>query len=291
MKQDYVILTDSSCDLPPELVRELGLAVLPLTLTLGGKEYANYPDGREIGFSEFYDRIRQGEAATTSAANVEGYIALMEPILREGKDILLLVFSSGLSSTYQSALLAVEELSGQYPDRRLLAVDTRCASMGQGLLVYLAAKKRAEGKSMEEVRDWAEEAKGNLCHWFTVDDLMYLKRGGRLNAATALVGTALGIKPIIHINGEGLLVNVGKARGRQGALTALVDRMAELALDPKGTPVFISHGDCPEDAKTLERMVKQRLGVKEVVTSYVGPVIGAHTGPGVVAVFFLGKHR
>ena len=125
MKQDYVILTDSSCDLPPELVRELGLAVLPLTLTLGGKEYANYPDGREIGFSEFYDRIRQGEAATTSAANVEGYIALMEPILREGKDILLLVFSSGLSSTYQSALLAVEELSGQYPDRRLLAVDTR----------------------------------------------------------------------------------------------------------------------------------------------------------------------
>ena len=291
MKQNYVILTDSSCDLPAELARQLEIAVLPLTLTLGGKEYANYLDGREIGFSQFYDRIRQGETATTSAANVEGYCSMMEPFLREGQDILLLVFSSGLSSTYQAAAMAVEELSAQYPERKLAAVDTRCASMGQGLLVYLAAKKRAEGKTMEEVRAWAEEEKFHLCHWFTVDDLMYLKRGGRLNAATALVGTALGIKPVLHIDDDGHLINVGKARGRRGALTALVDRMAELAVDPEKNPVFISHGDCLDDAKMVEKLVKQRLGVKEVVISYVGPVIGAHTGPGVVALFFLGRER
>lgn len=291
MKQNYVILTDSSCDLPAELARQLEIAVLPLTLTLGGKEYANYLDGREIGFSQFYHRIRQGEAATTSAANVERYCSMMEPFLREGQDILLLVFSSGLSSTYQAAAMAVEELSAQYPERKLAAVDTRCASMGQGLLVYLAAKKRAEGKTMEEVRAWAEEEKFHLCHWFTVDDLMYLKRGGRLNAATALVGTALGIKPVLHIDDDGHLINVGKARGRRGALTALVDRMAELAVDPEKNPVFISHGDCLDDAKMVEKLVKQRLGVKEVVISYVGPVIGAHTGPGVVALFFLGRER
>lgn len=291
MEQNYVILTDSSCDLPAKMAEEMGIVVLPLTLTMDGKEYANYLDGREIGFSEFYDRVRQGASATTAAANVEAYRGVMEPVLREGKDILLLVFSSGLSSTYQAALLAVEELSDQYPERKLAAVDTRCASMGQGLLVYLAAKKRAEGATLEQVRAWAEEERFHLCHWFTVDDLMYLKRGGRLNAATALVGTALGIKPVLHIDDDGHLINVGKARGRRAALTALVDHMAELAVDPAKTPVFISHGDCPEDAKTVEKLVRQRFGTKEVVTSYVGPVIGAHTGPGVVALFFLGRER
>ncbi len=291
MEQNYVIVTDSSCDLPAELAQELELAVLPLTLTLGGKEYANYLDGREIGFSEFYGRIRQGEAAVTAAANLEGYLSIMEPILQAGKDILLLVFSSGLSSTYQVSLLAAEELSQKYPQRKILPVDTLCASMGQGLLVYLAARQRGEGKSLQEVRDWVEKEKYHLCHWFTVDDLMYLKRGGRLNAATALVGTALGIKPVLHIDNEGHLINMGKARGRRASLTALVDKMAELAVEPQGQVAFISHGDCLEDAKAVEQMLKQRLGVKKVIISYVGPVIGAHTGPGVVALFFLGKER
>lgn len=291
MEQNYVIVTDSSCDLPAELAQELELAVLPLTLTLGGKEYANYLDGREIGFSEFYGRIRQGEVAVTAAANLEGYLSIMEPILQAGKDILLLVFSSGLSSTYQVSLLAAEELSQKYPQRKILPVDTLCASMGQGLLVYLAARQQGEGKSLQEVRDWVEKEKYHLCHWFTVDDLMYLKRGGRLNAATALVGTALGIKPVLHIDNEGHLINMGKARGRRASLTALVDKMAELAVEPQGQVAFISHGDCLEDAKAVEQMLKQRLGVKKVIISYVGPVIGAHTGPGVVALFFLGKER
>ena len=291
MEQNYVIVTDSSCDLPAELAQELELAVLPLTLTLGGKEYANYLDGREIGFSEFYGRIRQGEVAVTAAANLEGYLSIMEPILQAGKDILLMVFSSGLSSTYQVSLLAAEELSQKYPQRKILPVDTLCASMGQGLLVYLAARQRGEGKSLQEVRDWVEKEKYHLCHWFTVDDLMYLKRGGRLNAATALVGTALGITPVLHIDNEGHLINMGKARGRRASLTALVDKMAELAVEPQGQVAFISHGDCLEDAKAVEQMLKQRLGVKKVIISYVGPVIGAHTGPGVVALFFLGKER
>lgn len=291
MEQNYVILTDSSCDLPAELAQELELTVLPLTLTLGGREYANYLDEREIGFGDFYSRIRQGEVAVTAAANLVAYLSLMEPILQSGKDILMMVFSSGLSSTYQVALLAAEELSPRYPQRKILVVDTLCASMGQGLLVYLAARQRAEGRSIEEVRDWAEKEKYHLCHWFTVDDLMYLRRGGRLSAATALVGTALGIKPVLHVDNEGHLINVGKVRGRRASLSALVDKMAELAVEPQGQTVFISHGDCPEDAKTVEQMVRQRFGVKQVVISYVGPVIGAHSGPGTLALFFLGRER
>lgn len=291
MSNDYVILTDSSCDLPAELAAELELVVLPLTLTMGGKEYANYLDGREIGFWEFYQRMRSGEVAVTSAANLEKYTAIMEPLLAEGKDVLMLVFSSGLSSTYQTSLLAVEELRERYPDRKIFAVDTLCASMGQGLLVYLAAQQKAAGKTIEEVRDWAEETKSHLCHWFTVDDLMFLKRGGRINAATALVGTALGIKPVLHVDDEGHLINMGKARGRQASLSALVDRMEETAVDPQDQVVFISHGDCLEDAKTVEKMVKQRLKVKKVVISYVGPVIGAHSGPGTLALFYLGRQR
>jgi DegV family protein with EDD domain len=291
MNNDYVIITDSSSDLPPELAQELDLTVLPLTVTLEGKEYANYLDGREIGFKDFYDRIRSGAVATTSAANMESFLGAMEPILAQGKDILCLAFSSGLSSTYQASVLAARELEEKYPQRKIYTVDTLCASMGQGLLVYLAARKKAEGATIEEVRDWAEEEKFHLCHWFTVDDLMFLKRGGRINAATALVGTALGIKPVLHVDDEGHLINMSKARGRQASLSALVDKMAELAVNPKDQTVFISHGDCLEDARTVEKMVKQRFGVKKVVISYVGPVIGAHSGPGTLALFFLGKHR
>ena len=291
MNNDFLILTDSSCDLPPELAQELGVSVLPLTVTLEGKEYANYLDGREIGFKDFYDRVRRGVVATTSAANADGFMGFMEPALAQGRDVLCLAFSSGLSSTYQASVMAVEELREKYPQRKIYTVDTLCASMGQGLLVWLAAKKKAEGASIEEVRDWVEKEKFHLCHWFTVDDLMFLKRGGRINAATALVGTALGIKPVLHVDDEGHLINMGKARGRQASLSALVDKMAELATDPRDQTVFISHGDCLEDAKTVEKLVKQRFGVKKVVISYVGPVIGAHSGPGTLALFFLGKER
>lgn len=288
---DYILMTDSSADLPDKLVRELNLEVLPLTFVLKGKNYKNWPDNREMAPKAFYRQLREGAVATTAAVNVADVVERVEPLLQQGKDVLLLSFSSGLSATCDSARIAAQELGEQYPERKFFVVDTLCASLGQGLLVWHAARRRERGDSIEAVRDWVEENKLHLCHWFTVDDLMYLKRGGRLNAATALVGTALGIKPVLHIDDDGHLINVGKARGRRGALTALVDRMAELAVDPEKNPVFISHGDCLDDAKMVEKLVKQRLGVKEVVISYVGPVIGAHTGPGVVALFFLGRER
>lgn len=288
---DYVILTDSSCDLPAGLAEQLGVGVLPLTVEIEGKRYHNYLDGREIDPKDFYAKLRAGSPATTAAVNVGEWAEFMEPTLKAGKDILVLGFSSGLSSTCNNAAIAAEDLRASYPDRKIYVVDTLCASMGQGLLVYLAVQQKNAGKSIEEVRDWAEENKLHLCHWFTVDDLNHLKRGGRVSATTALVGTMLSIKPVLHVDDEGHLINMSKTRGRQSSLKALVDKMAETAMDPGAQVVFLSHGDCIEDAEKVAQMVKERFGVKEVVISYVGPVIGAHSGPGTLALFFLGTHR
>ena len=219
------------------------------------------------------------------------YTEALEPLLQAGHDVLILAFSSGLSTTYNSSLIAVEELSAKYPDRKLYTVDTLCASLGQGLLVWYAAKLRARGGSIDEIRDWVEEHKLNLCHQFTVDDLYFLKRGGRISAATAIVGSMLHIKPVLHVDDEGHLVSIGKARGRQAALKALVDRMEETAIDPGSLTVFISHGDCLEDAQTVADMVKKRFNVQDIYINYVGPVIGAHSGPGTVALFYIGTNR
>ena len=288
---DFVILTDSSADLPPDLVRQIDVQVLPLSFILADHTYYNYPDNRDMDPHVFYDRLRGGETATTNAVNVAQYTEALEPLLQAGKDVLILAFSSGLSATYNASRLAVEELSAQYPDRRLYTVDTLCASLGQGLLVWYAARQRDLGHSIEEVRNWVEEHKLNLCHQFTVDDLYFLKRGGRISAATAMVGSMLHIKPVLHVDGEGHLINIGKARGRQASLKALVDRMEETAIDPGSLTVFISHGDCLEEAQAVADMVKKRFGVVDVVINYVGPVIGAHSGPGTVALFYMGTDR
>ena len=288
---EYVIVTDSSSDLSETMAREIGVEVLPMAFTMGGKTYHNYPDNREMDPKDFYQELREGGMATTSAVNVSDYTQMVEPILKEGKDVLILVFSSGLSSTYQSSVLAVEELREKYPDRKIFTVDTLCASLGQGLLVWHAAQMQKAGKSIEEVRDWTEENKLHLCHWFTVDDLHFIKRGGRVSAATAVVGSMLQIKPVLHVDDEGHLINVGKARGRGASLTALVDHMKETAIDPAEQTVFISHGDCLADAEKVAADVKARLGFKEVVINTIGPVIGAHSGPGTVALFFLGTKR
>jgi len=287
----FVLLTDSSADLSAEMIREMEIQVLPLSFTLGEKNYYNYPDNREMDPHLFYDRLRAGEVATTSAVNVSQYIEVLEPMLQEGRDVLVLAFSSGLSSTYQSSQLAVDELSAKYPQRKIYSVDTLCASLGQGLLVWLAAKKRREGASIEEVRDWAEANKLSICHQFTVDDLHFLKRGGRISAATAMVGSMLSIKPVLHVDNEGHLINISKARGRQASLKALVDKMEQTAVKPEDQTVFISHGDCPEDAETVARMVRERFGVRDVRMNYVGPVIGAHSGPGTLALFYVGTER
>ena len=288
---DFVILTDSSADLSADMAAQLNVEVLPMSFLMDDKNYYNYPDNREMDPHQFYELLRKGGSATTAAINVHEYTEALEKLLAAGKDVLVLVFSSGLSSTFQSSRLAVEELREQFPDRKLYTVDTLCASLGQGLLVAHASRKRAEGKSIEEVRDWVEENKLNLCHQFTVDDLHFLKRGGRISATTAAVGSMLHIKPVLHVDNEGKLVNVAKARGRKASLKALVDKMDQTAIDPANQTVYISHGDCLEDAQEVANMVRSRFGTADIQINYIGPVIGAHAGPGTVALFYLGHER
>ena len=289
--RDFVIMTDSCCDLTDEMARDLGVAVVPLSLQMGSQTYRNWLDGRDIAFQDFYSRIRAGETATTSAVSVGEFQEQMREILSQGKDILYLSFSSALSTTYQSAVIAADDLREEFPDGQVLVVDTRCASLGQGLLVYLCAREKAAGRSLTGLRDYAEATKGSICHWFTVDDLNHLKRGGRISAATALVGTMLSIKPVLHVDDTGHLVPVSKTRGRKASLLALVDRMAESAIDPAGQTIFISHGDCEADAEFVADEVRRRFGVQDIYINYVGPVIGNHSGPGTLALFFLGSRR
>ena len=288
---NFVILPDSSAHLGADLVRQLDVQVLPLSFTLEQQTYHNYPDNREMEPHAFYQKLRDGAVATTSAVNVSQYTEFLEPLLQAGQDVLILAFSSGLSATYNSSVIAVQELAEKYPERKLYTVDTLCASLGQGLLVYLAARERDSGKTIEEVRDWAEANKLSICHQFTVDDLHFLKRGGRISATTAVVGSMLQIKPVLHVDDEGHLINIAKARGRQASLKALVDKMEKTAIDPAHQTVFISHGDCLEDAQMVADLVKERLGVPEVYLNPIGPVIGAHAGPGTVALFYVGTER
>lgn len=288
---EYQIVTDSTTDLSPQMIRELGLQVIPLCYTIDGKECHNIPGGGEMTEHEFYEKLRSGKMSTTAQINSEEFIAWFTPLLEQGKDVLYLAFSSGLSGTCQSARLAKKELEKQFLDRRIEVFDTLCASMGEGLLAYHASMLKKEGKSLDEVLSWLRENVLHLCHWFTVDDLFHLKRGGRVSAATALVGTALGIKPVLHVDDEGHLINVAKVRGRRQSLDALVKRMETSAISPQEQTVFISHGDCPEDAAYVEKQVRDKLGVKNIYLNQIGPVIGAHSGPGTVALFFLGEKR
>ncbi len=284
----YQIITDSACDLPGDLLKELDVKVVPLNLLFRGQVTE---DSVEHNIQELYAALRSGESASTSAANPESWNRVMEPVLREGKDVLVLAFSSGLSTTYQSALIAAQDLGEKYPERTIHVLDTRSASLGQGLLVWYACRMRDAGIDLEGLKLWVEETRFNLCHWFTVDDLMYLKRGGRIGAATAVLGSMLNIKPVLHMDDEGHLVNVSKVRGRKAAIQALVDQMAETGFPGENDMVFICHGDCIEDAKYLETLVKERCGVKNVLIGYTGAVIGSHSGPGTLSLFFLGDHR
>ena len=284
----YRIITDSCCDLWQDLYKELNVDVIPLSVHFNGEDISSYT---ESWLKEFYDGLRAGQAGQTSAVNPEGWKNLIAPVLEKGEDALVLVFSSGLSTTYQSAVIAAQELAESYPQRTIRVVDTLCASMGQGLLVWYACKKRDAGLSLDELTQWCEEKKLHLCHWFTVDDLMYLKRGGRVSATTALVGTMLQIKPVMHVDDAGHLVKTGTARGRRNSIDALAKKLVETGLPGENDTVFISHGDCPEDAKYLEQKLKTQYGIKNVITYYIGAVIGSHSGPGTLALFFLGSKR
>ena len=284
----YRIITDSCTDFPQEMAASLNIEQTALTLMFRGQATADFTDE---SLKEMYRGLRAGEVATTSAVNPEAWAETIRPVLAAGQDALVLAFSSGLSTTYQSAVIAAEELRENYPERKIIVVDTLCASLGQGLLVWHACRKRDAGMPLEELAAWCEAHKLNLCHWFTVDDLMYLKRGGRVSAATAMVGTMLNIKPVMHMDDEGHLINVAKARGRKASIEALMKKAAELGAGYDNSTMFISHGDCLEDAEYLASILKEKYGVKEVVIGYVGAVIGSHAGPGVLALFFLGQHR
>ena len=289
--RDFVIITDSCCDLTAQMAEDMGLLVQPLSLQMGENTYKNYLDGREIGFKEFYDRLRGGELGTTSAVSVGDFTDIMRTALEGGKDVLCIAFSSALSTTYQSAVIAADDLREEFPEADIRVVDSKNASMGQGLLVHLCNEQKKAGKSLEEVYQYCLETLPHTNAWFTVNDLFHLKRGGRVSAATAVVGSMLSIKPVLHVDDEGRLINVGKARGRKASLMALVDQMEKTAIDPANQTIFISHGDCLEDAQFVADEIRRRFGTKEICISYVGPVIGNHAGAGVVALFFLGEGK
>ena len=285
---NYKIVTDSASDLPEQMLSQLDLTIAPLHVNFRGQTLV---DSVGDGLKELYDGWRQGEASTTSAVNPEGWAAAIEPVLQAGQDVLVLAFSSGLSTTYQSAVIAAGELAEKYPGRKINVVDTLSAALGQGLLVWYACKKRDKGLSLEELTAWVEENKLHLCHWFTVDDLMYLKRGGRVSATTALVGTMLKIKPVLHVDDEGHLINMLKARGRKASIEALAKKLEELGGGYDNSTVFICHGDCIGDAEYLSRILKEKFGTENVFIGNLGAVIGSHAGPGTLALFFMGEKR
>ena len=290
MPMDFEIVTDSSSNLVEEMIDDFGLHVLPLTFMVDGEEYQSYLKGQHTDLKQFYTMMREGKVITTSLPNLAESEALMRGLLEQGRDVLYIGFSSGLSGTYNAGRMAAAELQEEYPNSTILTVDSLCASLGQGMLVYQAALQKAGGKSIEEVRDFCEETKLKVCHWFTVDDLHQLKRGGRISGATALIGTMLNIKPVLHVDNEGKLINMTKARGRNGAIQALVDQMEKAAIEPEKQTIFISHGNCYDEAKRLAELVHERFGCKSVI-NFVGPTIAAHSGQGTLALFFIGTER
>ena len=289
--RDYVIMTDSCCDLTDQMARELELEVLPLTMHMDGQDYPNDLAGTAISNQEFYKRIRAGKLATTSAVNVGQFQDAMRRVLESGRDIVCVCFSSALSTTYQSAVIAAEDLRAEFPEAEIHVVDSLSASLGQGLLLYLAVEQKRKGLTAAELAKWVEDNRLTVCHWFTVDDLNFLKRGGRCSATTALLGTMLSIKPIMHTSDEGKLVPVSKARGRKAAIAALLDKIEALGIHPEKQTMFICHADCEEDAKAVAQTIQDRFGTPTVHINYIGPVIGSHTGPNTMGIFFVGTQR
>ncbi len=287
MADNYVMITDSACDILPEKLAEWNVQMIPLAFlfTDTGKEQKDH----EEPIQEFYAAMRSGRVAKTSCVNEDAFVDVFTPILEAGNDLLYLAFSSGLSATCENGKKVAASLAKKFPERKIRVIDSLAASAGQGLFVYLAVKNRDAGMTMEENADALEKDVLHICHWFTVEDLVYLKRGGRVSAATALLGTALNVKPVLHVDNEGHLIKITQVHGRKKSIRKMAEKLGETILPD--SPVFISHGDCIEDAKLLETMLAQRFGAKVQLITYVGPVIGSHSGPGTLALFFLGRER
>ena len=288
-KSNYIIMADCACDISAELCEKWNVRSVPMEFTFEGDDKA-YVNG-DMTSSEFYNKMRNGESPSTTAVNVDIYRELFEEEAKQGHDVLHLAFSSGLSATCNFATMAAKEIMEKYPDVKISVVDSLSASAGYGLLLYLLTKKREDGASMDEAVQYALETRMHLCHWFTVDDLVYLKRGGRISASAAFVGGILGIKPVLHMDNEGHLINMLKVRGRKASLKAILDKYDELAQTPREGTVFISHGDCIDDAKELDDMLFEKYGVRAEIITHIGPIIGSHSGPGTIAFFFVGKER
>ncbi len=291
--RDYIIMTDSCCDLNQQEVEELDLTVLPLSFTIEGRTLLNTPDCADMTPEEFFQKIAAGADCTTAAVNVGQFTDAMKAALSEEKDILCICFSSALSTTYQSACIAANDLRAEHPEAKIIVIDSLSASRGQGMLLYRAVRERREkGLAIEALADYVRSIIQSQCHWFIVDDLNHLKRGGRVSAAAALAGTVLGIKPVMHTDSEGRLTPVSKARGTKAALRALVDKVAEIGVEPdKNQPMFICHANCPDSVAYVKELLKERFGVTDVRADFIGPVIGAHTGCGTLGLFFVGTER
>ncbi len=287
----YKIFTDASCNLSVEMLNDLGVVYRSLTMVIDGNEINNYLADENFSFKGFYDRLRNKEHIKTSLLNVEEFTQVFDEILSNGEDILALLISSGISGTYQAAKIAADDLREKYPERKIIVIDSLAASIGHGLLVYYAAKMQQEGKSIDETADFIYKNRLKLVHKFTVDDLFFLKRGGRLSGGVAIIGTILQIKPVLHVDDEGKLVSQAKVNGRKKSVNALFDNFKENVVDPENQVLAICHGDCLEDAEYLANKIKKEYNVKDIIINYCDPVIGAHAGPGVLALFFLGKER
>ena len=284
---DYVIMSDTGCDIEFETLREWGVGFRGLSFHFEGDR--EYQEG-EMPKSEFYARMRAGDVSKTSAVNSQSFKELFEEALKEGKDILYLGFSSGISATSNSAEMAANELREEYPERKIITIDTLSASAGQGLMIYYAVEKKKAGADIEENAKYMREMIPHLAHWFTVEDLVYLKRGGRVSATAAFAAGVLGIKPVLHVDDEGRLINMMKVRGRDMSLKTIAKKYVETAQDPKGV-YFMSHGDCLEDAKKLESFIEAEGGGKCALFTTIGTIIGSHAGPGTIALFFLASGR
>lgn len=286
--RDYLITVNSTVDLPKEWLEERDVPVIPLRYTMDGH---TYEDMNGLSAKEFFTKLREGIMAVTSQVNPDEAKAALEPFLKEGKDILHLGFSSALSGTCNSMMIAAEELREEYPEAKIIVIDTLSACMGEGILLHKALRQKQAGRSIEEVAQWVEENKLHVCHNVTVDDLNHLHRGGRVSKATAVVGTLVKIKPIIHVDDNGALQVIAKERGRKKALNKIVDMAAEQARGWDNDIVMVTHGDCLEEAEYVADLVREKMGVQEVLINNIGTVIGSHTGPGVVAVFCMGGKR
>ena len=288
----FKILTDASCNLSAEMMDELGIVYKSLNLIAeDGTETKNYLKDESFSFKGFYDRLRNKEHMKTSLLNVDEFTTAYKEILDGGDDILAIIISSGISGTYQAAKIAADDLREQYPERKIIVIDSLCASIGHGLMVYYAAVKKNEGKSLDETADFVYKNRLNMVHNFTVDDLFFLKRGGRLSGGVAVIGTILQIKPVLHVNNEGKLISLSKVNGRKKSINALFDTVKENVVDADNQVMAICHGDCIEDAEYLANKIRSEFNPKDIIINYCDPVIAAHAGPGVLAVFYMGKER